>query len=173
MRVFFALPLLDKLKLEIEQWRTNNLPPSSYAVPTANFHITLAFTGNIRDGDLELLCERADKILSTNSYMTGSLQLIETGFWAKPEILWIGPKNWPEDLTKLSNKLQNISRDFGAKKEKKAYRPHLTLSKKIQTPSHPTSPPNFSLQYDRVVLYHSIPMKNGVKYVDIHHWPLS
>jgi len=172
MRVFFALPLKEQLKLDIEQWQINNLPPSSHSVPTANFHITLAFTGTIRDSDLGLLFERTDEILKTGDFKTGSLKLIETGFWAKPEILWIGPKVWPENLTKLANKLQNVGRNFGAKKEKKAFRPHLTLSKKSSAPSCPTSPPDFNLQYDQIVLYQSIPIKSGVKYVDIQSWPL-
>ena len=172
MRVFFALPLKEQLKLEIEQWQINNLPPSSYTMPTANFHITLAFIGSIRDSDLGLLFERTDEVLKNGDFNIGNLNLIETGFWAKPGILWIGPNTWSENLTKLAHKLQNVGRNFGAKKDKKAYRPHLTLSKKIQSPSHPTVQPDFHLDYDQVTLYHSISMKNGVRYLEIESWTL-
>jgi len=173
MRVFFALPLQEQLKLDIDQWRMHNMPPSSNAVPSANFHITLAFTGTIRDSDKELLCTRADEVMKSEEFKVGSLKLIETGYWAKPEILWIGPNTWPENLTKLASKLQNVGRHFGAKKDKRAYRPHLTLSKKIQTPCYPTAQPSFHLSYDQVTLYHSISMKNGVRYVEIECWPLA
>jgi len=172
MRVFFALPLPEQLKLDIDQWRTHNMPPSSNTVPSANFHITLAFTGNIRDSDIEVLCTRTDDLIKSGAFKAGSLKLTETGYWAKPEILWIGPNTWSENLTKLAHKLQNVGRNFGAKKDKKAYRPHLTLSKKIQSPSHPTVQPDFHLDYDQVTLYHSISMKNGVRYLEIESWPL-
>ena len=173
MRVFFALPLPDQLKLDIDQWRTHNIPPSSSSVPFANFHITLAFTGNIRESDTELLCTRTDEVMTAGNFKTGSLDLIETGYWAKPEILWIGPNTWPDELTKLAHKLQNVGRNFGAKKDKKAYRPHLTISKKIQNPSYPTIQPNFALDYKQVTLYHSITMKSGVRYLELESWALS
>jgi 2'-5' RNA ligase len=173
MRVFFALPLPEKLKLEIDQWRLHNMPPSSNAVPSANFHITLAFTGTIRESDIELLCARTNELMKTGEFKTGCVKLIETGYWAKPEILWIGPNVWPENLTKLAHKLQNVGRNFGAKKDKKPYQPHLTLSKKILTPSYPTVQPSFHLNYDQVCLFHSIPMKNGVRYSEMESWPLT
>jgi len=173
MRVFFALPLQDQLKLNIDQWRTHNMPPSSNTVPSANFHITLAFTGHIHDSDIELLCARTEDVMKSGEFKVGSLKLTETGYWSKPGILWIGPITWPDNLTKLASKLQNVGRNFGAKKDKKAYRPHLTLSKKIQNPSHPTVQPNFRLDYDQVTLYHSISMKSGVRYMEIESWPLA
>lgn len=173
MRVFFALPIQEQLKLDIDQWRLNNMPPSQHSVPSANFHITLAFTGQIRDNDIEVLCDRTNELLESGEFKTDSLKLIETGFWPKPGILWIGPKSWPDNLIKLSSKLQNVGRHFGAKKDKKAYRPHLTLSKRTQTPSYPTLAPNFDLSYDQVSLYHSIAMKNGVRYMEIERWPLT
>ncbi|MFT7185499.1 MAG: 2'-5' RNA ligase [Pseudohongiellaceae bacterium] len=173
MRVFFALPLPEQLKLDIDQWRTHNMPPSQTTVPSANFHITLAFTGQIRDSDIEVLCARTDDLIKSAEFKAGSLKLIDTGFWAKPGILWIGPEIWPDNLTKLAHKLQNVGRNFGAKKDKKAYRPHLTLSKRIQTSTHPTTPPNFHLDYDQVTLYQSISMKSGVRYMKIQSWPLA
>jgi len=173
MRVFFALPVQEQLKLNIDQWRTQNMPPSSNTVPTANFHITLAFIGHIRDSDIEVLCARTDELIKSGEFKAGNLKLVDTGFWAKPGILWIGPDSWPDNLTKLASKLQNVGRNFGAKKDKKAYRPHLTLSKRMQTPSHPTIRPNFHFDYDQVTLYHSISMKSGVRYMPIDSWPLA
>ncbi|MFT5718212.1 MAG: 2'-5' RNA ligase [Oleiphilaceae bacterium] len=173
MRVFFALPLDVTLKLQIDQWRTHNMPPSSQAVPSANFHITLAFTGHIRESDIEILCTRADELIKSKAFKADSLKLTDTGFWAKPGILWIGPETWPDNLTTLAHKLQNVGRNFGAQKDKKAYRPHLTLSKKIQQPSYPTVKPAFNLDYDQVTLYHSISMKSGVRYMEIESWPLA
>jgi 2'-5' RNA ligase len=173
MRVFFALPLPEHLKLSIDQWRTNNMPPSQNTVPSANFHITLAFIGKIRDGDIETLCSKTTELIKSGEFEAQSLELIDTGFWAKPGILWIGPETWPDDLTKLANKLQNIGRNFGAKKDKKGFRPHLTLSKRIQTSTHPTAQPNFHLDYDQVTLYQSISMKNGVRYMELESWHLA
>lgn len=173
MRVFFALPLAEQLKLDIELWRTQSMPPSSQAVPSANFHMTLAFTGHIRDSDIEVLCARTDALIKSGEFKAGNLKLTVTGFWAKPGILWIGPETWPDNLTKLAHKLQNVGRNFGAKKDKKAYRPHLTLSKKIEQPSYPTVKPAFNLDYDQVILYHSISMKSGVRYMAINSWPLA
>lgn len=172
MRVFFALPLQEQLKLEIDQWRNDSLPPSQNAVPAANFHITLAFIGQIKDSDIDVLYHRTDQLIKSNTFSKEALKLIDTGFWPKPGILWIGPTDWPDDLTKLAGKLQNVGRNFGAKKAKKSYRPHLTLSKKTHKPSYPIEAPKFELDYNQITLYHSISMKAGVRYTALNSWPL-
>lgn len=173
MRVFFALPLEESLKLEIDQWRQKNMPPSLNHVPIVNFHVTLAFIGKIRDSDLDTLCQRTDEMLDQNEFYTGSFDITETGYWAKPGILWIGPKHWPESLNNLSMKLSNVGRNFGAKKDRKTYRPHVTLSKRCMTPCYPTKEAHFHMTYQQIGLYHSVPVGNGVRYEEVQSWPLT
>ena len=55
MRTFFGLEPNAQSKLAIETWRDKALPGLSGAVPTVNFHITLAFLGNIESADIESL----------------------------------------------------------------------------------------------------------------------
>jgi 2'-5' RNA ligase len=57
MRAFLGLSPDVKTKLAIELWRNKAFPCFYAPVPAANFHITLAFLGQISPKQLDALCD--------------------------------------------------------------------------------------------------------------------
>jgi len=178
MRVFFALPIDGKTRLGIDQWRSQSFPPFKGIVPAANYHITLAFLGALPAVRLEDLCQKVDSLLDKHGlekapFQPGTLQINQTGYWSKPGILWVGPDHWSSSLGRLAVKLSNICCQFGAKKDKQAYQPHITLVRKCQSPHKPVIEPDFTLHFDRVTLFETKPTKRGVGYHPVQEWALT
>ena len=126
MRSFIGLDLKPKDKLAIEQWRQQALPPMPKAVPAGNFHITLAFLGNINPRQQALLLARIDGTSSGPITLT----LDMPGWFAKPRVLWLGCKQIPETLLELAQNTASAANASGIKREKRRYIPHVTLARK-------------------------------------------
>ena len=62
MRAFFGLSPDPVTKLAIQEWRDKTLPQFNAPVPTANFHVTLAFLGQINPRQLDALCSEIDSL---------------------------------------------------------------------------------------------------------------
>ena len=68
MRAFFAIEPPAQIKLAIDSWREKALPTFVKAVPPANFHITLAFLGQVNDVQLESLIQQSDALASISGF---------------------------------------------------------------------------------------------------------
>lgn len=169
-RLFFALTLSAKQKLELEYWRDKNFPNWPKAVPAANFHITLAFLG-LQDTQLQQkLLEDARDIKSV------SFELImnEPGFFSKPSILWLGPTQIPAELLQLVEKLNLLARKHSITILHQVYRPHITLIRGMKTPPPaPIIPIELKLKCDSFSLFCSRSTAQGVRYLELDSWPLN
>ena len=112
-------------------------------------------------------------IPSAKPATSGSLDLDTTRYWPKPGIYWLGPNRWPDDLSKLAQKLGHLSSAAGGKREKRNFQPHVTLYRRCQiAPPAPLQPPSFRMHYDHCTLFESRQGRQGVTYHALEHWPL-
>jgi 2'-5' RNA ligase len=173
MRIFFGLETDPDTAMGIADWRDRQFPQAGRPVPPANFHITLAFVGEVMDQQLEQICQAIDNWLDSGAPARGQLTLDQTGYWHKPGIYWLGPSSWPQELSGLSRKLKSLARASGAKRDRNSFQPHLTLFRGCKTaPPAPTASPAFRFAYDQITLFESRQGRRGVSYHPLESWQL-
>ena len=171
MRVFFALELPGKIAIQVSDWRDRQFSPVGRPVPPANFHITLAFIGKLTEGSLERLCLAVDSWRAHDRTTGGQLQLDCTGYWQKPGIYWLGPEEWPESLSQIAEKLRHLATAAGARRDRKPFRPHVTLFRNCSAAPAVVNP-MVALPYRHFTLFESRQGKAGVSYHPLQHWDL-
>ena len=173
MRLFFGLALDAKTTLQIADWRDRQVACDGRPVPPANFHITLAFIGQLSDTAVEQLCLSVDAWLSHSRICEATLHLDCTGYWQKPGIFWLGATGCPDHLTQLAMKLGNLSSAVGGKRDRRPLQPHVTLYRRCQrAPVAPLDIPTIALDYRRCTLFESRQGKQGVSYHALQDWGL-
>lgn len=94
-----------------------------------DLHITLKFLGPMTDGKLNQLQRILLDIKHCEAFSLETGPLGTFGNPNKPRVLWAGV-NKPEALKNLQAKVEACCAEAGFEKEKRAYRPHITLAKK-------------------------------------------
>ena len=171
MRVFFGLEPDQKTILAISDWRDRQFTAAGRPVPPANFHITLAFIGELDEREIEHLCLSVDTWLTRSLPRGAALTLDRTGYWHKPGIYWLGPTLCPPELLRLAGKLGILSQRVGGKRDRKAFQPHITLFRGCdRAPPPPASPPDFHFIFDHFTLFESRQGRSGVSYHPLTAW---
>lgn len=170
MRAFFAFDLSPSEKLAVASWRSRNLSGLQNPVPDANFHVTLAFLGEISPAQMDQLCRGVDDWLAQASFSPGTIKLDQIGYWAPPQVTWIGPREWSEDLNRLAQKLGQLGSGLGMRMEKKTYQPHVTLSRMGPPPPAALQQPELSIHYDGFTLFESVKGRQHVHYHPLADW---
>lgn len=128
MKCFIGLPAdpsvvpyivqAQKMALEIDA--------GARAVPAANFHLTLAFIGEIkREAALE-----AASLLPLTSDFTGRFWSIDrSGLFIRPQVAWVGGPESPE-LKLLSRECREILEKLNIPYERSAFKAHVTILRK-------------------------------------------
>ena len=133
IRSFFALPL--SVACEQALWRKSlslqQLPSAHFLrwIPPENYHLTLAFLGDIKASE----CDRLASIAKAVALNHGPLKLcLNRVQWfpgaAKPRMLVAVPEPAPK-LDKLHGDLQQQLRSRGFRVEKRKFRPHVSLAR--------------------------------------------
>lgn len=100
-------------------------------------HLTLKFLGETDANQLENLTEIVKKIAGEISNFR--LQISETGVFPSPRnarVLWLGVKGDIEIMQKINSFLEIECGKIGFKREKRIYKPHLTIAR-IREPKKP------------------------------------
>lgn len=169
MRAFFAFKPPPKICLAMESWRRLNWPLLERPVPVANYHVTLAFLGDINEPQLEALIDKASAVELPGFKLT----LDTTGFWSKTGILWLGPSAPPPALNQLAQALGGIARSCQIPVARSEFKPHLTLARRVHpAPVAPLQVPEFSCACSSFALYESSQGKHGVSYHSVAEWSL-
>jgi 2'-5' RNA ligase len=95
----------------------------------ANFHVTLHFFGATSDKDIGVISRLIDdtaKEFSSFSFLISGLGVFRN--LNHPRVLWLGLENIAE-LTQLRETLENRLGLSGFEKDKRPFRPHLTLGR--------------------------------------------
>ena len=133
IRAFFALPLSEQAETELLSY-THRLQPQLSRQPLRwiapeNFHITLAFLGDIAEADVDRLQGLAEQVALNHTETPLRFSRLS---WLpsphKPKVLVVEPEPEPA-LEKLQAELVQCCREKGFKVDGKRFRPHITLAR--------------------------------------------
>ncbi|MEQ9393630.1 RNA 2',3'-cyclic phosphodiesterase [Haliea sp.] len=173
MRVFFGLNIDTDTRRALADWRDRHGAAAGRAVPAANFHITLAFIGELENRQLDALCRAVDAWKPEPPAGAGEAFLDQVGYWPKPGIYWAGPSQPMPELAALARKLQHVGGLVGARLEKRPFTPHVTLYRGCtEPPPAPDVLPAIPVAYDHFTLFASQMGRQGVSYQALEHWLL-
>lgn len=99
-------------------------------VPARNFHLTLAFLGNVPDEQIDAV-HAAGRACALDPL---TLLLDRFGYFPAPQVLWLGPTAAPEALGRLAADLDRALAGAGLPADARPFHPHLTLARKVQSP---------------------------------------
>jgi 2'-5' RNA ligase len=105
-------------------------------VAPGNYHVTLAFLGNVPD-------ERCDAVIAAVralSLAPLTLTLDRLGYFEAAQVLWFGPSQPPELLHRFVAELSRGLRGLGLAPDPRAFHPHLTLARKVHSPPELRAP---------------------------------
>lgn len=94
------------------------------------FHLTLKFLGNVDERQLKNLSEAVEQTAEQLSIF--KLRISETGAFPSTRnarILWLGVRDAPGSLRHLNEILENECARNGFEKEKRDFKPHLTIGR--------------------------------------------
>lgn len=134
-RVFFALwpePTVREAAIALR---------AAYAaagrdVPAAHLHLTLAFAGNVDTTQLAALRNAGD----SGHVPPFALSLDRLDGFAAARVQWLGPSAPPTALGTLARQLQQRCRDAGIALPDEAFRPHMTLRRRVSEPERKAVP---------------------------------
>src|SRR6056297_4324255 len=93
MRIFFGLDIDNDTRRALADWRDRHAVAAGRAVPATNFHVTLAFIGEVDNRQLDALCRAVDAWEPGPDTGAGAILLDQVGYWPKPGIYWTGPSS--------------------------------------------------------------------------------
>ena len=172
-RLFFALWPSDEVRNEIKKQvqplikQLKQHPAKK--VPPHNWHITLAFLGNVSSETKQCVIEQAG-VITGSSF---ALQLNEFGFFKRASVVWLGTKQCPDVLKELVEHLNKKLADCGYQSEFKDYTPHLTFLRKAYKPLDDLLVEPVHWQVNEFVLVESVTTDRGARYQVINRWPLN
>jgi len=168
MRLFLALDVQPNDKQSINKWRNEDLSLDAKPVDKENFHITLAFIGQIEEQKLEALKNDIQQRFSqiVLPQQEKALLLTDIGLFKKPKVLYLSLAEIPNWLRLLADAFQSLSTT-----PDRPYCPHLTIYRKV-TEIPKCTPVNYKLLINSFSLYESKSAPEGVKYSALLSWKI-
>ncbi len=141
-------------------------------------HLTLNFIGDVQEDKVDKIADSLSFIKDINSI---EMNLTKFGFFFRdnhPKILWLGLSS-NDNLITLADKIESKLETFGIKKEKRKFKPHLTLLRiknKIDK-NFINSFENFNLPYlkfysNEITLFKSELLPDTSRYTEIKNYKL-
>jgi 2'-5' RNA ligase len=137
-------------------------------VPPENYHLTVAFVGEIAAAQLAVLRQVGRELRATA--FTPTFDAYE--YWPKPEVVVAAAREIPAALSGLWQRLHRDLNGHGLALAPKRLRPHVTLARKVtQAPVWPAmSPVEWSAR--EFSLVRSDSAEAGPAYTVVDTWPL-
>lgn len=169
LRLFFALWPDEAVRQELVRIsRQLALPPGAKRVAPDNLHLTMAFIGT--QGPEVQACLEAQAAMVELPPFT--ITLDELGFFAKPQVVWLGDKNPPEPLLQLAKALKHAQLNCGLEPEARPFQTHLTLLRKVRHPPGPFQPDPVTWPVREFVLVASETRPEGAQYRIVRRFSL-
>jgi 2'-5' RNA ligase len=169
-RIFFALWPDDSLRQEIHRQVFPVFDhPQGRKVPKQNWHITLAFLGNVSDEMFDCVRSQADQVKGDSF----ELELDTIGHWSRPKVVWFGCHNKPAAVDVLFANLNLQLQTCGYSPDYKILQPHMTLMRKVTRKPKPFKFQPVRWQCNEFVLVESTVDDKGSTYKVINTWKLS
>lgn len=128
---FIGIQVKSGMAKQLAEWQKYLMQHLPYKQWTdmSDFHITLVFLGDVDEKSIEVLQSKLDSITSYASFDVNRTYLGTFGNKRQPRVLWLGVESHSL-LNSMQQQVVQISETIGYKKEKRAYRPHVTIAKK-------------------------------------------
>ncbi|KZN57291.1 hypothetical protein N474_08810 [Pseudoalteromonas luteoviolacea CPMOR-2] len=168
-RLFFGIGLDTQSKSRITQWLNQSITHQKPATLARNWHITLAFLGQVDEPTTEALIQFAGEL----TLPPFELNFSQTGYWPQNGIFYLQPMPC-EALNNLAAPLRKISKEWQLYSCPYRFSPHITLFRghkgepQVQAPVTP-----FTLSVREFHLYHSHALEDGLHYTPISSFELS
>lgn len=132
MRTFVAIGLPERLREQLEALlgELRRCGADVRWVAPSSMHLTLKFLGEIQPRDLSDIDEVLRKITASASPTRARLRGMGSfPHLRRPRVIWIGLEPDGDRLAALHSSLQEALQEIGFPREKRGFRPHLTLGR--------------------------------------------
>lgn len=166
-RLFFALWPSASVRKRIEVARAGHLPGAGRWTKPENLHVTLVFLGNVAVERIPLV-EQAASAIRTPPFQL-RFDLIRCG---PKNMAWLEPSVATPELAKLVSVLQSNLSALDFEIEKREYRAHMTLIRKLEKriDAYRIEPIRWPVQAFSLV--ESMQSRGSSKYALRRIWPL-
>ncbi|MBW1803239.1 MAG: RNA 2',3'-cyclic phosphodiesterase [Deltaproteobacteria bacterium] len=179
----FELPLDIKRTVRDVSGALRKTPLNVRWVNVYNIHLTVVFMGNIPEADVAPMGNSVKKVC--RDYGPFEIYLNGIGFFPgsrNARVLWIGLDGDMERMAQFRDALQACLVPFGIRKEKRPFKPHLTLGRfrkpgknsrqleAVATQYHDLKSPVQRL--DELIMFKSELKPSGAEYSRLAAWPL-
>lgn len=131
LRLFFALCPDPTLRASLAELSRRVLQGvDARPVNSAQYHLTLAFLGSVAESRLPEVAAAAGRI----AFKHGQLKLDRLGYFPRSKTLWVGPSQVPAELDALAQDLNDSFSGAGLPADRRPFRAHLTLARKLARP---------------------------------------
>ncbi len=138
-------------------------------VPPQNFHITLAFLGNVPDERLDAVRDAA----AGCRLEPLTLLLDRVGYFPAPQVLWLGPSQAPGQLAQFAADLTAALTTAGQPPDARPFQPHLTIARKVLSASGLRQPRPVAWPVAGFALVESRTDAEGARYRVLAEFPSS
>ena len=129
-------------------------------VPRRNLHATLVFLGDVA------VPARRQLMAQMQTLFVPRFQLCfdHLHYQRRSRLLWWGAGRVPDALTELLTGLQGLASAIGKESERRRYRPHLTLMRKLRQPPANIELPPHTWSVEQFALVRSELSPQGARY---------
>ncbi|KFI23297.1 RNA 2',3'-cyclic phosphodiesterase [Nitrosococcus oceani] len=168
-RLFFALWPGAEIREQVTQIAQRMLGKRGKCVRSENLHLTLVFLGSTTEQ--QRAC--AEAVADTIEGMAFALRLEQIGYWSRPRVVWLAPREIPQPLIELVQQLNQGLTACGYQPEARPYRAHITLARKVAGyfPAREVAP--LACPVEHFCLVRSVSYPGGVEYQVLRSWPLA
>lgn len=166
-RLFFALWPDDAVREAIAA-QLPEMPKPAKPVPAANWHVTLAFLGDV-PAEQRRAYEDAAGAVAGRPF---DLELDRFGYFHRPRVLWIGASQVPDALRALHADLNGSLAERGFEPERRPFTVHLTLARKMLPPGDLPEPDPVPWRVTDFCLVRSELSRAGARYEVVRRFPL-
>lgn len=129
-RLFFALWPDDRQRDRLR----NAISPMAKlvegsAVYRGNWHVTLAYIGDLEEHLIPAIQAAADAI----SFEPFRLRFDRAEYWPRPKVAVLAAQTIPPELERLVEALNGVLADAGIEVESRRFRPHITVVQRART----------------------------------------
>ena len=164
-RLFFALWPDDLVRKQIADVSAQ-FPHGGSRVKAANLHATLVFLGDVPSNQVDSIVKAAGTIISPSF----DLQLNSREWWKKSQVTCMGASEVPSLLLSLEKSLSRALEPCGYKPQKRSFRLHITLMRKVKNPINPIQFKPIPWLVRSFSLVESKTLPSGVEYKVIQSW---
>lgn len=168
-RLFFALWPGAEVREGLARLSRQHAGKTGKPVRVENLHITLAFLGPVGLPVRECIEAGADTVQGRSF----TFVLNQMGWWPRPRVLWTGPSEVPEALSSLVGDLKQLCQNCGLEPERRPYRAHLTLARKVGKAPRSQAIEAIQWPVNEFCLVQSRTLPTGAEYAVLRTWPLS